>query len=67
MGNALDSGFWEGLGLGVGGGAPNTESGFGEENEGEGWLVYEGLWREWGGGDMKFSFAIRFFYQNHNS
>ena len=36
MGNALDSGFGEALGLGVGGGAPNTESGFGEENEGEG-------------------------------
>ena len=36
MGNALDSGFWEGLG--VGGGAPNAETGFGE-----GCLVCEGV------------------------
>ena len=28
MGNALDSGFWEGLG--VGGGAPKAETGFGK-------------------------------------
>ena len=38
MGNALDSGFWEGLGLDVGGGAPNAETGFGE-----GCLVCEGV------------------------
>ena len=42
MGNALDSGFWEGLGLGVGGGAPNAETGFGE-----GWLVCEGVVQGW--------------------
>ena len=56
MGNALDSKFGEGLGFGVGGGggAPNMESGSGEKDEGEGWLVYEGLWIEWECGEIKF-------------